>query len=59
MDVTGQMVRELFAGSMGAGAHSLIWKGRDDRGIAVSSGVYFSRLQMGEQVEAKRMMLVR
>ena len=57
--MTGQTVRELVSQDMTSGVHSVTWDGRDDNGLAVSSGVYISRLQMGTQITAKQMMLIR
>src|SRR5262249_10914649 len=37
----GRLVRNLFHGVREAGTWSLAWDGRDDRGAAVSGGVYF------------------
>jgi flagellar hook assembly protein FlgD len=34
-------VRSLQEGVLPAGAHSLVWDGRDDAGQTVSAGVYF------------------
>ncbi len=57
--ITGQKVRELVSGTLPAGKHSAVWDGRDDRGTAVSSGVYISHLRMGDKVASGRMMLVK
>jgi hypothetical protein len=59
LSITGQNIRELISGHMTGGTHEIIWDGRDDRGVSVSSGAYMYRLIMGEQVTAKRMMLTR
>lgn len=58
-NVMGQKVRELVSETLTAGSHSVVWDGRDSNGVAVSSGVYISRLKMGEQVQTKQMMLVK
>lgn len=58
-DITGRKVRELLSERRSAGAHSVIWDGRDGSGRAASSGVYFARLHYGNHVAAKRMVLVR
>ncbi len=44
-DVRGARVRTLVDEPQGAGAHAVDWDGRDDRGRAVASGVYFYRLE--------------
>ena len=55
----GQKVRTLFAGSLPAGLHSLQWDGRSDAGHAVASGAYIYSLQVGTQVQTRRLLLLR
>jgi hypothetical protein len=43
--VTGQLVRRMYDGEAMAGRHAVVWDGRNDRGIPVSTGVYFYRMQ--------------
>jgi hypothetical protein len=56
---TGQKVCTLISGNQTAGTHSVVWDGRDDSRKAVSSGVYLSRLQMGDKVAFGRMLLLK
>jgi Tol biopolymer transport system component len=58
-DITGRKVRELVNGPLGAGSHSVAWDGRDERGKAVSSGVYISRLTRGGNAVSRRMVLMK
>ena len=58
-NVMGQHVRSLESNVMAPGAHAVVWNGRDDSGNAVSSGVYISRLRMGEAVQSKAMLLAK
>jgi hypothetical protein len=58
-DVRGRLVRTLVAGPQPAGEHELIWEGVDDSGKSVASGVYFLRLQVGEERLEQRLTLVR
>lgn len=44
-DLSGRQVRRLFEGMLGAGAHRLLWDGRDEWRRALDSGVYFCRLR--------------
>jgi hypothetical protein len=37
----------------------VMWDGRDDRGAAVSSGVYFIRFAAGNEVKIGKIMLMR
>lgn len=58
-DVSGALVRTLVNESKAAGSYSLEWNGRDDRGTAVSSGVYFYRLNAGSFSDVRKMTLVK
>ncbi|MBU0985205.1 MAG: FG-GAP repeat protein [candidate division Zixibacteria bacterium] len=58
-NVLGQEVRMLVSGSLGAGVHRATWNGADEAGIAMSSGVYFVKLQSGLQTAGCKIMLLR
>lgn len=58
-DVSGHLVRELVSGHRSAGDHRELWDGRDQAGLESASGVYFSRLSVGDQTEMKSMLLLR
>jgi len=59
-NMAGQMIRELLSDiSMTPGVHSVIWNGHDDNGQPVSSGVYFTRIRMGNTMVSRGMMLVK
>ena len=58
-DVRGALVRTLVSGNLDAGNHSVIWQGHDDRDQRVPSGVYFYRLQTGNDVLTKRMTMIK
>ncbi|MBD3219977.1 hypothetical protein GF314_01935 [bacterium] len=58
-NVRGQLVRELARGEYTAGHHELVWNGRDDRGGAVASGVYFAEVRSGPDTELTKLTLVR
>ncbi len=57
--VTGQKIHELVSGHMTAGVHNVVWDGSNDSGLPVSTGVYLTRLNMGNAVTSGRMMLVK
>jgi hypothetical protein len=46
-DVAGRLVRTLVSEPGTPGEHRLSWDGRDLRGIRVSPGIYFIRLEVG------------
>ena len=58
-DVSGALVRTLVNESKAPGAYSLEWNGRDDKGTAVSSGVYFYRITAGDFSDVRKMTLVK
>jgi len=53
------LVKDLVSGHMGAGNHSVVWKGRDNGGRQVASGVYYYKIDSGKFSETKRMTLVK
>lgn len=58
-NLLGQRVRTLAAERKIAGLHQVQWDGRDDAGREVSGGVYFLRLQAGNSVQTRKMLLIR
>lgn len=58
-NVLGAKVTELYNGRKPAGEHSVVWNGKDDRGVSAPSGIYFYRLTAGSFVQTKKMVLVR
>jgi parallel beta-helix repeat protein len=57
--ILGQKVRTLVEQDQRAGEFVLRWDGRDDRGVALSNGVYFFRLQTDHSLATKKMLLMR
>ncbi|MBC8424346.1 hypothetical protein H8E07_09505 [bacterium] len=59
-DLTGRLVVSLVMGErLPAGPHRIAWRGVDDGGRVLGSGVYIYRLQAGDDLVAGRMTLVR
>ncbi|MCB1151266.1 T9SS type A sorting domain-containing protein [bacterium] len=58
-NVKGERVATLLDGVTPAGRHHVAWNGRDDAGQEQASGVYLTRLTVGDRVETRRMSLVR
>jgi hypothetical protein len=58
-DVRGRLVRSLEAGWLAAGTHERVWDGRDERGQAVGSGVYFAHARVGGERAVTKLMLVK
>jgi len=58
-EVTGKLIRKLIDNNMNAGSHELFWDGRDGKGNAVHSGIYFYSLRSGKEHITKKMTLLR
>ncbi len=58
-NVLGQMVRTLVNEQKARGSYEVTWDGRDQNGDEVASGVYFYKLEAGDFVQTKKMVLVR
>ena len=57
-DLLGQQVVSLIDGPRNAGTYTVRWDGRDDRGHALASGIYFYRLRAGRQVQSHKLLLL-
>ncbi len=57
--LTGQRVAMLHHGPSKAGYHPVHWDGRDDRGRPLASGVYLYRLVTTENVQTRKLTLLR
>ncbi|HNT52239.1 MAG TPA: T9SS type A sorting domain-containing protein, partial [Candidatus Syntrophosphaera sp.] len=58
-NLKGQVIRTLVSNVMEAGNYSVVWNGKDDNGNAVSSGVYFYRLDNDGQTVTRKMLLAK
>jgi rhamnogalacturonyl hydrolase YesR len=58
-DVTGRVVRELAGQELAAGRHEIAWDGRNGAGGEAVRGIYFCRLDAGNQVQTRKIALVR
>ncbi len=58
-DILGRVVRTLVDQTQEAGYHSISWDGRNDMGEALSSGVYYLRMEAGQYRAVVKMALVR
>lgn len=55
----GQKVRTISTGRLPAGLHERAWDGRNELGVPVASGVYFYRLQAGQQTKMQKLIVIR
>ncbi|MEA2062724.1 MAG: two-component regulator propeller domain-containing protein, partial [Gemmatimonadota bacterium] len=58
-NLRGQLVRRLENSLRAPGAYQVDWDGRDERRRAVSSGVYFYRIQAGQFSRTRKMVILK
>jgi hypothetical protein len=58
-NVLGQSVKTLIDEHMTAGYHPVEWNGTDNSGQPVATGIYFYKVQAGDRIETKKMMLLK
>ena len=58
-DLRGRLVRILVDGLREPGSHTVFWEGTDNTGRQVSSGVYMYRMQAGNFVQTRKMVLLK
>jgi flagellar hook assembly protein FlgD len=58
-NLLGQRIITLVDGHQNAGVKSVIWDGKDNAGKAVSSGVYFYKIDAGSFHESKKMIMLK
>jgi hypothetical protein len=58
-NIVGQVVRTLVQERQAAGRYSVRWDGRDDRGLTVSSGIYFYQITAGKFKDVRKLMLLK
>jgi hypothetical protein len=58
-NILGQKVKTLSDDFWTVGIHSIKWDGRNESGDALSSGMYFYRMQAGDFLKTQKMVLLR
>jgi hypothetical protein len=58
-NLKGQRVKTLVNEALAAGEHTVIWQGNDDAGTRVSSGMYFIRMQSGNEVFTEKAVMMK
>lgn len=58
-NVLGQEVRVLVNQRQEAGSFTAMWGGKDDLGLRLASGIYLHRLEEGDFIAARRMLLLK
>jgi len=58
-NITGQSVMTLIEESLDADNYAAVWDGRDNKGRKLESGVYFVRLEAGDFMTSRKIMLLK
>ncbi len=58
-NIKGQKVKTLVSDTLEMGQHTATWKGTDNAGKSVSSGIYFYRLEADGKTATKKMLLLK
>lgn len=58
-NVLGQKVATVFNGNLKAGEYAMSWNGRDNVGNLAASGVYFFKLEAGQNSAVRKMVLMK
>lgn len=58
-NILGEKVSAFDEGMMPAGRHAVIWDSRNDAGESVASGVYLYKVEAGDFVASRKMLLIK
>ena len=58
-NLKGQKVKTLINEKLEAGNHQVVWGGKDDNNKSVSSGIYFYKMNSGDYISIKKMILMK
>jgi alkaline phosphatase D len=59
INLMGQRIRTLMNSELKAGYHEMVWDGKNDQGIDVTSGVYFIALKSGDVMKLRKITLIK
>jgi hypothetical protein len=57
--VRGRLLKTLIDETRESGVYTAVWDGRDEVGRKASSGIYFYRLEAGEKVAVRKMVILK
>ena len=58
-NIKGQKRKQLLNETLLAGRYNIIWNGKDEFGKEITSGSYFCKLVSGNQVQTKKMLMLK
>lgn len=57
-DASGKLVENLLEKHLEAGIHELVWRSHSESGMKLPAGVYFLEINMGNQFDVKKVVLL-
>ncbi|MEA1972255.1 MAG: T9SS type A sorting domain-containing protein, partial [Candidatus Cloacimonadota bacterium] len=58
-NIKGQKIKQLNNNKLSEGKHSFVWKGKNNFGVSVSSGIYLVKLQIDDSVFTQKIVLLK
>ena len=58
-NIRGEKVRHLYNGYKKSGYYSIIWNGKSDTGVELSSGIYILNFKYGNNVINNKMVKIK
>ncbi|MDP8320770.1 MAG: C25 family cysteine peptidase [Candidatus Stygibacter australis] len=58
-NIKGQIVRKLVNEPLDEGKHEIYWDGRNEQGVALSSGIFLYRLKTASEIHNSKMILLK
>lgn len=58
-NIKGQKIKSLVSDFLPAGNYNFLWKGNDDNGNKVSSGIYFYQMKTRDKTYCKKMLMLK
>jgi len=58
-NMQGKKIKRLVRAKLSAGEHHTIWDGKTDAGIKTASGIYLYKFKAGDNIQTKKMLLLK
>ena len=58
-NMKGQKVKTVLNEKLSVGVHNVLWNGTDEIGQKVSAGLYLSKIQVGNDMKIRKMMIIK
>ncbi|HEX4374709.1 MAG TPA: FlgD immunoglobulin-like domain containing protein [Puia sp.] len=58
-DMTGRPVKTIAGAQLQPGDHQFLWNGKDEKGNALNTGIYFLRIETEDYSETRKIIMVR